>query len=273
MLQDMILLKNIKHLAHSGADKRISAVGCSVIPGSQRRLRGFFPQYECAYGNAASQRFCAGHDIRLHTVRLPCKISARPAHTALDLVEDQDNVFLITDFAEPLKEAWFRRVDMFVTPLFDLIRPVPTIAWIPLMILWFGIGLGAKAAIIFVSAFVPCVINAYSGIKQTKPVHLWVAQTFGASRREMLFTVAIPTALPMIFTGLRISLGTAWMTLCAAEMLASNKGLGYMIQVNRSLARADLIVVAMLVIGLIGTIFTVVLNELEHRCVKGGRRG
>ena len=169
--------------------------------------------------------------------------------------------------------AWFRRVDMFVTPLFDLIRPVPTIAWIPLMILWFGIGLGAKAAIIFVSAFVPCVINAYSGIKQTKPVHLWVAQTFGASRREMLFTVAIPTALPMIFTGLRISLGTAWMTLCAAEMLASNKGLGYMIQVNRSLARADLIVVAMLVIGLIGTIFTVGLNALERRFVKGGRRG
>ena len=123
--------------------------------------------------------------------------------------------------------AWFRRVDMFVTPLFDLIRPVPTIAWIPLMILWFGIGLGAKSAIIFVSAFVPCVINSYSGIKQTKSVHLWVAQTFGASRKEMLFTVAIPTALPLIFTGLRISLGTAWMTLCAAEMLAATRGLGY----------------------------------------------
>lgn len=169
--------------------------------------------------------------------------------------------------------AWYRRVDMFVTPLFDLIRPVPTIAWIPLMILWFGIGLGAKSAIIFVSAFVPCVINAYAGIKQTKPVHLWVAQTFGASRKELLFTVAIPTALPLIFTGLRISLGTAWMTLCAAEMLASNKGLGYMIQINRTLARADLIVVAMLTIGLIGTLFTVGLNKLERRFVKGGRRG
>ncbi len=169
--------------------------------------------------------------------------------------------------------AWFRRVDMFVTPLFDLIRPVPTIAWIPLMILWFGIGLGAKSAIIFVSAFVPCVINSYSAIKQTKSVHLWVAQTFGASRKEMLFTVAIPTALPLIFTGLRISLGTAWMTLCAAEMLASNKGLGYMVQINRSLARADLIVVAMLTIGLIGTLFTVGLNALERRFVRGGRRG
>lgn len=169
--------------------------------------------------------------------------------------------------------AWFKKVDLLVTPLFDLIRPVPTIAWIPLMILWFGIGLGAKAAIIFVSAFVPCVINAYSGIKQTKQVHLWVAQTFGASRREMLFTVAIPTAMPLIFTGLRISLGTAWMTLCAAEMLASNKGLGYMIQLNRTLARADLIIVGMLTIGCVGIVLTGFLNFLEKKFVKGGRRG
>lgn len=168
--------------------------------------------------------------------------------------------------------AWFRKIDLFVTPLFDLIRPVPTIAWIPLMILWFGIGLGAKAAIIFVSAFVPCVINSYAGIKQTRPVHLWVSQTFGATRTKMLFQVAIPTAMPLIFTGLRISLGTAWMTLCAAEMLAANKGLGYMIQLNRSLARADLIIVGMLTIGGIGTLFTVGLDKLEKILVKGGRR-
>lgn len=168
--------------------------------------------------------------------------------------------------------AWYRRLDLFATPLFDLIRPVPTIAWIPLMILWFGIGLGAKSAIIFVSAFVPCVINAYAGIKQTKAVHLWVGQTFGASKTKLLFTVAIPTSLPLIFTGLRISLGTAWMTLCAAEMLAANKGLGYMIQMNRAIARADLIIVGMLTIGAIGTLFTWGLDKLEKILVKGGRR-
>lgn len=167
--------------------------------------------------------------------------------------------------------AWFRRVDLFVTPLFDMIRPVPTIAWIPLMILWFGIGLGAKAAIIFVSAFIPCVINSYAGIKQTKPVHLWVAQTFGSSRTKMLFTVAIPTALPLIFTGLRVSLQAAWTTLCAAEMLAANKGLGYMIQLDRTLARADLIIVGMLTIGLIGTILSIGLGKLEKTMVKGGK--
>lgn len=167
--------------------------------------------------------------------------------------------------------AWFRRLDLFVTPLFDMIRPVPTIAWIPLMILWFGIGLGAKAAIIFVSAFIPCVINSYAGIKQTRSVHLWVAQTFGGSRTKMLFTVAIPTALPLIFTGLRVSLQAAWTTLCAAEMLAANKGLGYMIQLDRTLARADLIIVGMLTIGLIGTILSFGLGKLEKAMVKGGR--
>ena len=88
----------------------------------------------------------------------------------------------------------------------------------------------------------------------------------------MLFTVAIPTALPLIFTGLRISLGTAWMTLCAAEMLAANKGLGYMIQLNRALGRADMIIVGMLTIGAIGTIFTVVLGKIENMLVKGGRK-
>ena len=148
--------------------------------------------------------------------------------------------------------AWFRRVDMFVTPLFDLIRPVPTIRMDSAddPVVWY------RAWSEGCHYFCLCVCSlCYQFLRRHQTDEagtLWVAQTFGASRREMLFTVAIPTALPLIFTGLRISLGTAWMTLCAAEMLASNKGLGYMIQVNRSLARADLIVVAMLTVGLIG---------------------
>ena len=168
--------------------------------------------------------------------------------------------------------GWWTYADRFIRPIFELVRPVPPVAWIPLVVVWMGIGLKAKALIIFFTAFVPCVINSYAGIKQTKPVHLWVAQTFGASRAKMLFTVAIPTAMPLIFTGLRISLQAAWTTLCAAEMLAANKGLGYMIQLNRSLARADLIIVGMLTIGFIGTVFAVVLTKMENRMVKGGKK-
>lgn len=166
--------------------------------------------------------------------------------------------------------AWYKKFDMFFKPIFDLMRPIPPIAWIPIMILWFGIGLPAKAAIIFVSAFIPCVINTYAGIKQTSPVHIWVAQTFGASNFEILRKIAVPTALPLIFTGLKISLGTAWMTLVAAELLAATKGLGYMIQITRMLARPDIIVVGMLTIGGIGALLSVVLGIIERKYVKGG---
>ncbi len=165
--------------------------------------------------------------------------------------------------------AWFKKVELLVSPLFDLIRPIPPIAWIPLMIAWLGIGVASKSTIIFLGAFVPCVINTYAGIKQTKPVHLWVAQTFGASRNRMLLTVAIPTALPSIFTGLRISLGAAWTSLCAAEMLAASRGLGYMIQINRSLGRPDLIIVGMLTIGSVGALLAFLLSLLEKKMVKG----
>ena len=166
--------------------------------------------------------------------------------------------------------AWYRKVDLFAKPLFDLIRPIPPIAWIPLMILWFGIGLPAKAAVIFLSAFIPCVINSYSGIRQTNPVHLWVGSTFGATDRENLWKIAIPTAIPSIFTGLRISLGLAWTSLVAAELLAATQGLGYMIQVARMLGRPDIIVVGMLVIGSIGALLGLLLELLERRFVKDG---
>ena len=165
--------------------------------------------------------------------------------------------------------AWHRKVDLIVKPIFDLIRPIPPVGWIPLMILWVGIGQSAKAMVIFGSAVAPCIVNGYTGIKQTSQVHLWVAQTFGATRRQMLFDVAIPSALPMIFSGLKVSLGASWMALVAAEMLASTKGLGYMIQMNRMVGRADNIIVGMLMIGVVGAILSAILGLVEDRFVKG----
>lgn len=168
--------------------------------------------------------------------------------------------------------AWYKPVDLLVKPVFDLIRPIPPIGWIPIMILLLGIGFWAKVSVIFVGALIPCVINSYTGIKQVSSVHLWVGQTFGASRLQLLFMVAIPTALPVIFTGLKISLGISWMTLVAAELLASTSGLGYMIQVARTIGRADIIVMGMLVIGVIGLLLSNLLDYLENKFVKGTRR-
>lgn len=167
--------------------------------------------------------------------------------------------------------AWYRPIDLLVKPVFDLLRPIPPIGWIPFMILVLGIGLWAKVAVIFVGAFIPCVINSYTGIKQVSHVHLWVGQTFGANRRKLLFMIAIPTALPVIFTGLKIAMGISWMTLVAAELLASTKGLGYMIQVARTIGRADIIVMGMLVIGVVGLILSMGLDYIEDRFVKGRR--
>lgn len=167
--------------------------------------------------------------------------------------------------------AWNEKADMFIRPLFDIIRPIPGIAWIPVMIILFGIGLLSKAMVIFLSSFTACVINSYSGIKQTKAVHLWVGQTFGATRRQLLFKVAIPTSLPMLLTGLRVALGSSWGALVAAEMLASTRGLGFMIQQCRGLFRPDVIVAGMIAIGLVGAFLTYLLTLLERRVLKGGR--
>lgn len=167
--------------------------------------------------------------------------------------------------------AWYKRFDMFARPLFDLVRPVPGIAWIPLMIILFGIGLMSKAMVIFISSFTACVINSYSGIKQTETVHLWVAQTYGATNRQMLFRVALPTALPMIMTGMKGALATSWGALVAAELLASTRGLGFMIQQSRGLMRVDIIIAGMVMIGLTGALLAGILSLIEKVLMRGGR--
>jgi ABC-type nitrate/sulfonate/bicarbonate transport system permease component len=165
--------------------------------------------------------------------------------------------------------AWYKKIDRLVTPIFDFLRTIPPLAWIPIMILWLGIGVFAKAAVVFVAAFIPCVINSYSGIKQTNKVYIWGAQVFGASRERILLKVAIPSALPYIFTGLKISLNTAWTGLVAAELLGSSSGLGYMLNTARNFVRTDIVIVGMLMIGLTGLIMSASLDVMEKLIVKG----
>lgn len=167
--------------------------------------------------------------------------------------------------------AWYKNFDRFVRPLFDLIRPIPGIAFIPIMISLFGIGLLSKAMVIFLSALIACVVNTYSGIRQTKTVHLWVGETFGASNFQLLTKIAMPTSLPMIMTGTKVALGASWNALVAAELLASVRGLGFMIQQSRGLYRPDIIIAGMIAIGIIGAFLTWLLGLLEKAVLKGGR--
>lgn len=164
--------------------------------------------------------------------------------------------------------GWFKGFDRFITPIFEIIRPIPPVSWIPLTILWMGIGLKAKAFIIFFAAFIPCVINAQTGVKLTNKTLINVAKTSGASNLETFYKVAIPSAMPMVFTGIRVAVGNAWSTLVAAEMLAASAGLGYMILMGRMFARADIILLGMAVIGAIGALFNAILSFVENHVIR-----
>ena len=160
--------------------------------------------------------------------------------------------------------GWYRGFDSFMRPLFEIIRPIPPVSWIPLTIVWLGIGLQAKAFIVFFAAFVPCLINSYTGIKQTKEVLKNVGKTFGASYFTVFLKVGVPSSLTMTFAGVKVAIGNAWATLVAAEMLAASSGLGYMILMGRSYGRVDLVILGIVVIGALGVLIAALINKLEN---------
>ncbi|HIR93723.1 MAG TPA: ABC transporter permease [Candidatus Egerieimonas intestinavium] len=166
-----------------------------------------------------------------------------------------------------LLTGYYRVADDLITPIFEIIRPIPPLAWTPLAIIWMGLGSTAKSFLIFLAAFVPCVINSYTGVRLTNPVRINVAKTFGASKWEIFRTVCVPSALPMVFAGVKIAIGNAWTTVVAAELLASAAGLGYMIQQGRTYSRSDVIIVGMFAIGITGSIFSWAVGKLESKLV------
>lgn len=160
--------------------------------------------------------------------------------------------------------GWYRGFDAFMRPIFEIIRPIPPVSWIPLTIVWMGIGLQSKAFIVFFSAFVPCLINAYTGIRQTKEVLINVGKTFGASNFTCFWKVGIPSSMTMTFAGIKVAIGNAWATLVAAEMLAASSGLGFMILMGRNYGRVDLIILGIVVIGILGVIISYLIGACEN---------
>lgn len=115
-------------------------------------------------------------------------------------------------------------------PVIELYRPVPPLAYLPLMVIWFGIGETSKILLIYLAIFAPVAMSALAGVKSAQQVRLRAAQSLGASRVQVLWFVILPGALPEILTGLRIGLGVGWSTLVAAELIAATRGLGFMVQ-------------------------------------------
>ncbi len=160
--------------------------------------------------------------------------------------------------------GWYRGFDAFMRPIFEIIRPIPPVSWIPLTIVWMGIGLQSKAFIVFFSAFVPCLINSYTGIRQTREVLINVGKTFGASNFTCFRKVGIPSSMTMTFAGIKVAIGNAWATLVAAEMLAASSGLGYMILMGRNYGRVDLVILGIVVIGVLGVIISFLIASCEN---------
>jgi len=160
--------------------------------------------------------------------------------------------------------GWNKTFRATVGTLFEILRPIPPLAWLPVIIMGFGIGELPKIIIVFIGAFMPIVINSYTGIRLVEPLHIDVANSFNANNRQILFEVAIPSALPAIFAGIRNATSGAWMTVLAAEMIASKVGLGFLIQRGMDYFDVPLILVGMLTIGIVGAMLAVLTGWIER---------
>ena len=149
--------------------------------------------------------------------------------------------------------------------LVQLLRPISPIAWIPLAILWFGVGDVSPIFLIFLSSFFPMVVGTTAGVLAIERRYIWAAENFGLSGCTLLWCVIFPGALPQIITGMRIGLGVAWLVVVAAEMIAINSGLGYLIIDARNAGnRYDLVVAGMVIIGVIGLLLDGLMRGLER---------
>lgn len=158
-----------------------------------------------------------------------------------------------------------RRAEAMLNPAFLLLRPIPPLAWIPLAIVWLGLGDGAKILVIFVAAFVPSVINSYTGVRNMDTPVLEASRMLGIKGWRLVSEVLVPGSLPMIFTGLRLSLQASWTTLVAAELIGALYGLGSILnQASQDIFPA-MILVAMVFVGICGAATTWLLGQLEKR--------
>ena len=150
-------------------------------------------------------------------------------------------------------------------PIIELYRPVPPLAYLPLMVIWFGIGETSKILLIYLAIFAPVAMSALAGVKSAQQVRIRAAQSLGASRIQVLWFVILPGALPEILTGLRIGLGVGWSTLVAAELIAATRGLGFMVQSAGEFLATDVVLAGIAVIAIIAFLLELGLRALQRR--------
>ena len=161
-----------------------------------------------------------------------------------------------------------RLLKNLVSPLINFLRPISPLAWIPLAMLWFGIGDNPAIFLIFLSCFLPMVVSTYIAVESINPIYHQVVSNFNFNRKEMITRFIIPAITPDIVTALRLTIAVAWLVVVAAEMIAVQSGLGYLILDSRNALRMDYVMVGMIVIGTIGYVLDIImvrLGRLSHR--------
>ena len=210
-------------------------------------------------------------DVVLGTLEL-ARLGSLWDHIASSLFRVGVGYLLAAAVAIPLGllMGWFKGVFATLNPLIQILRPISPIAWIPLAILWFGVGDFSPIFLIFLSSVFPIIVETAAGVHSIERQYIRAAQNFGVSGLALFRQVVIPAALPHIITGMRISLGVAWLVVVAAEMIALRSGLGYLIIESRYAGnRYDLVVAGMVIIGLTGLLLDILMRQLEK--LKGVR--
>lgn len=164
--------------------------------------------------------------------------------------------------------GWSRRAEALLNPIFLIIRPIPPLAWIPLAIVWLGLGDAAKIMVIFFAAFVPSVINTYAGVRNIEPFMIEAARMLGVRGPRFVLEVLLPAALPLIFTGLRLSLQASWTTLVAAELVGALLGLGQVLNAAAQDIFPAMILTGMVFVALSGATSTWLLGKIEQRVMR-----
>ena len=160
--------------------------------------------------------------------------------------------------------GWYRRSEMALNPLIQVFRPISPLAWIPISILWFGVGDMAAIFLIFLASFLPLLLTGMNAVAGIPAVYVNAGRNFGLSSGRLVYSVLYPAVIPQLIIGMRITLGIAWLVVVAAEMIAVNSGLGFLIVDSRSAGnRYDLVVAGMVLIGLIGLLLDTGMRSLE----------
>lgn len=163
------------------------------------------------------------------------------------------------------------RVFKLMNPLIQILRPIPPIAFIPLSILWFGLGNKPAWFLIAIGAFFPVLINTIAGVRNVDGIYIRAARNLGASRKTMFLRVILPAAMPYILTGIKIGIGVAFIVVIVAEMIAVNSGLGYRITEAREYFWSDKIIVGMISIGVLGLIIDLLISRLNNHLLRWHR--